>query len=85
MWPLQPVEFELRANTMMQPIRVRLPDTTISHFARWKEVVEPGGSANTSWQLPSDTTPASVDRSYFDSGGRQPAFRASLCLAASSS
>jgi uncharacterized protein YqjF (DUF2071 family) len=39
-WRLQPVEVELRANTMTQPIGLQLPDSKpISHFARYQEVV----------------------------------------------
>jgi uncharacterized protein YqjF (DUF2071 family) len=39
-WPLQEAEVELRANTMTQPIGIKLPDTKpICHFARYQEVV----------------------------------------------
>jgi uncharacterized protein len=39
-WPLQPAEAEVRVNTMLQPIGIKLPNTQpISHFARYQEVV----------------------------------------------
>jgi uncharacterized protein len=39
-WPLQPAEAEVRVNTMLQPIEIKLPNgKPVSHFARYREVV----------------------------------------------